>query len=168
MPSMEIIESPASQPLRPGPGRPWKQRSDVTEAPTVSPFQVSATTSTLLGSTSDRPLEVSSDEEETMLTGVFEENLDKAKEKKKSLKRQIEDLKTEVANMEHEEEHLKHEEIKYKEAHEVAKAKMQELGTQLEAAQAKRRKIEQRKNAALREIESATPHLQSEFLDYLY
>ena len=90
-----------------------------------------------------------------------------AKDKKKTLKRKIEDLKTEVACIEHEEERLKHDEIKYKEAREVAKAKMQELGTQLEAAQAKQREIEQRKNAALRGIEYTTRHLQSTFLDAL-
>ncbi|CAN4127373.1 unnamed protein product [Withania somnifera] len=92
---------------------------------------------------------------------------EKAKEKKESLKRLIEDLKQEVAGIEHEEERLKHDEIKYKESHEVAKAKMQELGTQLEAAQAKVKEIEQCKNAALRGIESTTRHLQSTFLDYL-
>ncbi|MCE3051773.1 hypothetical protein HAX54_050767 [Datura stramonium] len=37
MPSMETTESPASQPLRRGPGHPLKQRSDVKEAPAVSP-----------------------------------------------------------------------------------------------------------------------------------
>lgn len=93
--------------------------------------------------------------------------LEMAKNKKKTLKRQIKDLKTEVARIEHEEECLKHNEIKYKEAHEVAKAKMEELGTQLEAAQAKQREIEQRKNAALQGIESTTRHLRSTFLDNL-
>ncbi|XP_055821528.1 uncharacterized protein LOC129890046 isoform X2 [Solanum dulcamara] len=90
-----------------------------------------------------------------------------AKDKKKTLKKQIKDLKKEVARIEHEEERLKRDEIKYKEAHEVAKAKMQELGTQLEAAQAKKREIEQRKNAALRGIESTTRHLKSTFPDDL-
>ncbi|KAG5593205.1 hypothetical protein H5410_043719 [Solanum commersonii] len=93
--------------------------------------------------------------------------LEMAKDKKKTLKRQINDLKTEVARIEHEEECLKHNEIKYKEAHEVAKAKMEELGTRLEAGQEKQREIRQRKNAALRGIESTTRHLQSTFLDNL-
>ncbi|CAN4077734.1 unnamed protein product [Withania somnifera] len=300
---MAETQSPASQPLRRGPGHPGKQQSD--EVPAVSPspasplgstiessLQVSVTRSSLnavattpLGSTSDRPLEVPSNEEYTKLNvnlsrilmhpsktnytlqqildeelkkvtaqvksllvkklltsgndvdsmvhqaktafrylkglgvdyGSFYRNIikhikhcsdlqvaekeetasslsalqknyenailnvndveedlgraqgeqEKAKEKKETLKRQIEDLKQEIAGIEHEEEHLKHDEIKYKEAHEVAKTNMQELGTQLEAAQAKLREIEQRKNAALQGIESTTRHLQSTILDNL-
>ncbi|KAF3665616.1 putative formin-like protein 14-like isoform X1 [Capsicum annuum] len=96
-----------------------------------------------------------------------QEELEKAKEKKETLKRKIEDLRKEVAHIEHEEERRKREETKYKEAHEVAKAKIQELGIQLETAQAKLKEIEQRKNTALRGIESSTQHLQSKFLDDL-
>ncbi|KAM3321771.1 hypothetical protein P3S67_002922 [Capsicum chacoense] len=81
--------------------------------------------------------------------GHTQEELEKAKEKRETLKRQIEDLKKEVAHIEHEEERLKNEEVKYKEVHEAAKAKIQELGIQLEAAQAKLTEIEERKNAAL-------------------
>ncbi|KAM3321770.1 hypothetical protein P3S67_002921 [Capsicum chacoense] len=99
--------------------------------------------------------------------GHTQEELEKAKEKKETLKRKIEDLKKEVAHIEHEEERLKREEKEYKEVHEVAKAKIQELGIQLEAAQANLREIEQHKNAGLRGIESSTQHLQSKFLDDL-
>ncbi|MCE3051774.1 hypothetical protein HAX54_050768 [Datura stramonium] len=87
-----------------------------------------------------------------------------SKKKKETLKRQIKDLKIEVAHIEHEEEHLKRDEIKYKETHEVAKAKMQELGTQLETAQATRRNIEQHKNGALQGIESRLNVYSPDFL----
>ncbi|MCD9643473.1 hypothetical protein HAX54_030982 [Datura stramonium] len=99
--------------------------------------------------------------------GGTQRKLEFAKEKKETLKRQIEDLKTEIAKIEHEEERLKYGEIKYKEAYEAAKAKMKELDTQLEAAQAERGKITHRKNVALQGIESTTQRLLSRFLDDL-
>ncbi|XP_059276207.1 uncharacterized protein LOC132030544 [Lycium ferocissimum] len=80
----------------------------------------------------------------------------KAKKKEETLKRKIEDLKQELAQIEHKKESLK-------EAHEVAKAKEQELGTQLKAAQARRTEIQQRKYAALVGIESTTQRLKSTY-----
>ncbi|KAK4365384.1 hypothetical protein RND71_016742 [Anisodus tanguticus] len=94
-------------------------------------------------------------------------NREKVKEKKETFKRQIENLKQELACIEHDEESLEHDEIKYKEDHKVAKDKEQELRTQWEAAKAKQSEIEQRKNAALGGIESATRRLKSAFLDDL-
>ncbi|XP_059277735.1 uncharacterized protein LOC132031874 [Lycium ferocissimum] len=67
---------------------------------------------------------------------------EKVKEKEEVVKRQIEDLKQVLAHYENEKERLKHDEVKYKEAHEVAKVRMQELGTQLKEAQAKQREID--------------------------
>ncbi|MCD9643474.1 hypothetical protein HAX54_030983 [Datura stramonium] len=91
----------------------------------------------------------------------------KIKERMETLKRQIEDMKQELAHIKHEDERLKRDIIKYKEAHEVAEAKKQELGIQLEAAQAKLREIKQRKNAALIGIESTTRRLESTYVDDL-
>ncbi|XP_060211043.1 uncharacterized protein LOC132638072 [Lycium barbarum] len=242
MPYMGTTESPVSQPLRRGSGRPPKQRSD--EALAVSPpeppsgsngdapLRVAATTNAHvppLGSSSDRPLEVPFNEEKEeretklklnplsrldepptllvrnllssrndvdymvnqanitfkylqgvganygsfykVITGYIEhrfysqdaereENMlslsawqknyenailganeaervilrtqgerEKVKEKEEAVKRQIEDLKQVLAHYENEKERLKHDEVKYKEAHEVAKVRMQELGT---------------------------------------
>ncbi|KAF3680959.1 putative ripening-related protein 2-like [Capsicum annuum] len=81
---------------------------------------------------------------------------EKVNEKMGTLERQIEDLKQE-------DERLKRDIIKYKEAHEAAEAKRQELGAQLEAAHAKLREIKQRKNAALEGIECATLRLESTY-----
>ncbi|KAK4365383.1 hypothetical protein RND71_016741 [Anisodus tanguticus] len=69
---------------------------------------------------------------------------EKAKEKEGTLKRQIEDLKQELAHIEH-------------------KKSEQELGTQLEAPQAKMSEIQQRKDAALIGIESSTRRLKSTY-----
>ncbi|XP_060207017.1 uncharacterized protein LOC132634892 [Lycium barbarum] len=80
----------------------------------------------------------------------------KAKEKEETLKRRIEHLKQELAQIEHKKQSLK-------EAHEVAKVKEQELGTQLKAAQARRTEIQQRKYAALVGIESTTQRLKSTY-----
>ncbi|XP_060211046.1 uncharacterized protein LOC132638077 isoform X1 [Lycium barbarum] len=88
--------------------------------------------------------------------GRTQEEWEKAKEKEETLKRQIEDLKQELAQIEHKKESLK-------EAHEVAKAKEQEIGTQLEAAQATQTEIQQRKDVALVGIESATQRLKSTY-----
>ncbi|PHU28211.1 hypothetical protein BC332_00304 [Capsicum chinense] len=81
---------------------------------------------------------------------------EKVNEKMGTLERQIEDLKQE-------DERLKRDIIKYKEAHEAAEAKRQELGAQLEAAHAKLREIKQRKNAALEGIVCATLRLESTY-----
>ncbi|KAM3321775.1 putative protein isoform X1 [Capsicum chacoense] len=101
------------------------------------------------------------DAEEVMVRAQGEH--EKVKEKMGTLKRQLEDLKQELAHIEHEDERLKRDIIKYKEAHDVAEAKRLELGTQLEAAQAKLREIKQRKNAALVGIESTTQRLESTY-----
>lgn len=76
------------------------------------------------------------------------------------MERQIEDLKQKLANIKHDVERLKQIEIKCKEVHEVAKAKDQELGIQLESAQAKQKEFEQRKNEARRGIKSTSLRLQ--------
>ncbi|CAN4127374.1 unnamed protein product [Withania somnifera] len=98
------------------------------------------------------------DAEEVMVR--TQEEHEKVKEKMRTIKRQIENLKQELAHIEHEDERLKCDIIKYIEAHEVAEAKKQELGTHLEEAQAKLREIKQRKNAALVGIESTTQRLE--------
>ncbi|XP_016566859.1 uncharacterized protein LOC107864977 isoform X6 [Capsicum annuum] len=101
------------------------------------------------------------DAEEVMVRAQGEH--EKVKEKIGTLKRQLEDLKQELAHIEHEDERLKRDIIKYREAHDVAEAKRLELGTQLEAAQAKLREIKQRKNAALVGIECTTQRLESTY-----
>ncbi|KAK4728744.1 hypothetical protein R3W88_021732 [Solanum pinnatisectum] len=70
-------------------------------------------------------------------------------------------LEREVADIEQDEKCLKDDEIKYKAAHRIAQAKVEVLGTQMEAAREMQREIEPRKNEALQGIESTTRRLLS-------
>lgn len=83
----------------------------------------------------------------------------KAKEKIETMKRMMETLKKKTESLKEKIEDIKIAHLEQEQAHQVEKAKVQKLDTQLEHAQAKQREIEQLKNSAPRGIKSTTQPL---------
>lgn len=75
------------------------------------------------------------------ITNRTREEQKESKEKMKTLKRKIETLKKKTETLKRQIEDLKITFMDHAEAHEVAKAKVQEFGTQLKAAQATEREM---------------------------
>ncbi|KAK4738737.1 hypothetical protein R3W88_002434 [Solanum pinnatisectum] len=83
----------------------------------------------------------------------------KAKEKIETMKMIMETLKKKTESLKKKIEDIKIEHLEQEQAHEIEKAMVQKLDTQLEHALAKQREIEQLKNPAPRGIKSSTQPL---------